>query len=100
MQRESYFQQFCLSDNHGKTFIDNGLPSPIKQCCVAFTRIYVLLPFHNFVNREGDDKSRNCRLIYFHGCTKSHTHKIKQNLNDVTGKNRDLLIQNKSIINH
>ena len=39
-----------------KIFEDSSFPFPIKQCCVTFTRIYILLPFHNIVNREGKDK--------------------------------------------
>ena len=37
-------------------FADNSFPFPIKQCCVTFTRIYILLPFRNIVNRKGEDK--------------------------------------------
>ena len=40
-----------------KIFVDNKFTFPKKQCCATFTRIYILLPFHSIVNREGED---NC----------------------------------------
>ena len=39
-----------------KIFADNSFVFPIKQCCVTFTRVYSLLPFHNIVNGEGENK--------------------------------------------
>ena len=39
-----------------KIFVDNSFPFPIKQCWVTFTRVYTLLPFHNIVNGEVEDK--------------------------------------------
>ena len=39
-----------------KIFVDSSFPFPIKQCWVTFTRVYTLLPFHNIVNGEGEDK--------------------------------------------
>ena len=55
MQRETYFQIFCVSDNHGKIFVENGFTFLIKQC-VTFRSIYILLPFHNIVNGKGEYK--------------------------------------------
>ena len=39
-----------------KIFVGNSFPFGIKQCCVTFTRVYILRPFHNIANGEGEDK--------------------------------------------
>ena len=52
--------------------VENSFPFTIKQCCLTFTRIYSLLPFHNIVDRKGEDKCLwlcSCLLLYFYDCS-------------------------------
>ena len=55
-RRRAVLKNFIFQTIMGKVFLDNSFPFPIKQCYVAFTRVYSLLPFHNIVNGEGENK--------------------------------------------